>query len=980
MKKSLLSYSLSLILGLGAVASLPVFANSATQPTAITNTQQQLGFELIKTTINKSPTDKAIYQGIRLANGMDVLLISDDKANKSLMSVGLPVGSMDDPVKQQGLAHYLEHMILMGSKAFPETNSLDGFLTKNGGYNNAFTASDRTVYYLEVNNNAFDEAVARLADAFAQPLLSETNAKKEVNAVNAEMVRAKSNDGFLMHDVNLATANPNHPITKFAVGNKVTLSDKADSKLQDELVKFYQQYYSANLMKAVLYSNQPIEKLAKLAEQTLGKVENKKLTAPTVDMPFFRAEDKAVMIHYKPVKPSKMLAISFDMPEDKAQFKHKTGAYLAYVFNNNTDGTLSDYLIKQGLSDSGVQSVANHDVSRNRGDFTFYIELTDKGLAEQDKIISLVFQQIEAVKKAGIQQSYFDELKESLSQEFQHLQTEKSGNYVADLVSQMMSYPLENIIDQPYAIEQMDTQAINAKLAEMTLANVRILLVDDKAKTDKKTKYFEAPYAVHKISEQQKAKWLDFSQNPELKLPALNPYFATDFSLNESDNSRLKPQLIEAEQGTQIYAMPSHYFANEPKAKISLVLGITPKVEDLKQAVSAVLLGYMGDLVQSKIDFQASIAGMSASVSMAENGVVLQADGYTQNLAKLLKDKMVLFQQFTLSEDTLAQAKQRYLEALDRAEKENALRQANEVITRFSSYPYFEMAKQRAMIEQVSLADIQQMREKLLNKATSLRVLAVGNLSDNQVKQIATEVETVFNNQNSQIDLGRYLDINQSQRKLNHIKQISHEDNALTIAYFPKGYDELQGLSRASLLKDILSRWYFDDLRTDKQLGYVVYAYNTRIGTTSGLQFSVQSPTASPKEIMQHNERFFKESLAKLNAMSAEEFEKYRASLLEVLQHKPESLDQEFAEFVTDFSRGNGQFDRKAKVIELIKQLTKQDILDFYQQAIIDQTGFVFASQAVGKNPKISQVAELKGFEKVESVEALQKGFEIKRY
>ncbi|MDO9735358.1 pitrilysin, partial [Glaesserella parasuis] len=111
----------------------------------------------------------------------------------------------------------------------------------------------------------------------------------------------------------------------------------------------------------------------------------------------------------------------------------------------------------------------------------------------------------------------------------------------------------------------------------------------------------------------------------------------------------------------------------------------------------------------------------------------------TQNLAKLLKDKMVLFQQFTLSEDTLAQAKQRYLEALDRAEKENALRQANAVITRFSSYPYFEMAKQRAMIEQISLADIQQMREKLLNKATSLRVLAVGNLSDNQVKQIATE-------------------------------------------------------------------------------------------------------------------------------------------------------------------------------------------------------------------------------------------------
>lgn len=290
MKKTLLSYTLLLILGFTAP---PLFAKNNEKPTAYSNAaQSQLGFERINTTINKSPTDNALYQGIKLANGMEVLLISDEKANKSLMAVGLPVGSMEDPVLQQGLAHYLEHMILMGSKAFPETNSLDGFLTKNGGYNNAYTAPDRTVYFLEVNNNAFDEAVARLSDAFAQPLLDEKNAKKEVNAVHAEMVRAKSNDSFLMHDVNLATANPAHPITKFAVGNNLTLSDKAGSKLQDELVKFYQQYYSANLMKAVLYSNQSIEQLAKLANQTLGKVENKQLHAPQVTEPFFRAEDK----------------------------------------------------------------------------------------------------------------------------------------------------------------------------------------------------------------------------------------------------------------------------------------------------------------------------------------------------------------------------------------------------------------------------------------------------------------------------------------------------------------------------------------------------------------------------------------------------------------------------------------------------------------------------------------------------------------
>ncbi len=89
------------------------------------------------------------------------------------------------------------------------------------------------------------------------------------------MVRAKSHDGHLLHSVNLATANPAHPATKFAVGNKETLSDKPDSKLQTELEQFYKQHYSANLFKVVLYSNQSIDKMAKLAANTLGKMENK---------------------------------------------------------------------------------------------------------------------------------------------------------------------------------------------------------------------------------------------------------------------------------------------------------------------------------------------------------------------------------------------------------------------------------------------------------------------------------------------------------------------------------------------------------------------------------------------------------------------------------------------------------------------------------------------------------------------------------
>lgn len=980
MKKSLLSYSLSAMLVSG-LFSVPLFAeNQANQTAYNTVAAQPSGFELIKNTINKSPTDKAIYQAIKLANGMEVLLISDEKANKSLLSLGLPIGSMEDPEQQQGLAHYLEHMVLMGSKNFPETNSIDSFLTKNGGYKNAYTAADRTVYYLEVNHNAFDEAATRFADIIAQPLLLEKNAKKEINAVNAEMVRAKSSDGFLLRDVSLATANPAHPMTKFAVGNHTTLSDKKNSKLQDELVKFYQKYYSANIMKTVLYSNQPIEKLAKLAEKTFGTVANKNISVPKVDVPFLRDEDKGVFVNYKAIKPNKGLLISFDLPEDKAAFKSKTGGYLAYVFANNTQGTLSDYLIKQGLSDSGVSADYSADISRNRGSFTLTIALTDKGLAEKDKIISLVFKQIDEIKKAGIQASYFNELKESLSQSFQHLEIEKDGDYVAGLVSQMIDYPLDHIIDQGYIAEKMDEDAIKAILAQMNIDNARLVIINDKAETDKKTKYFQAPYSIAKLTAEQKAKYLDFSQNPSIQLPELNPYFATDFSLNPVDNSRIKPAQILQSKGVEIYAMPSRYFAQEPRAKIVLGFMISPEKDDLRQAVSAELLGYMYALDQSKLSFQAGVAGMGIGWSGDNNTLTLKVEGYTQHLAKLAKDIALSFSRFELKQEVLEQGKKRYLEGLERLEKENALSQANNVISDFSDYPYYEVDQQRKMVEQIQLADIEQIRSRFLTQMTGVKVLSVGNLSDQQVKAITDDVSSVIKNNQSALDAGRYVDINQTTRKLNYIKHISHEDNGFSLTFYPKGYGELEGVSRAMLLKDIIERWYFDDLRTDKQLGYVVYATTSRVGKTAGLQFLVQSPTASVEQIMQHNQRFFNESLEKLQKMSDQDLEKYRASLLEILRHKPESLDQEFDEFTRDFWRSNAEFDRKAKIIALIEQLSKQDIINFYKEAVIEQNGLVFASQAVGTNSKINQPAELKGFEKVTSIQQLQKEFEIKRF
>ncbi|MCT6866677.1 MAG: insulinase family protein, partial [Gilliamella apicola] len=152
--------------------------------------ENKISFPVLLEKIQQSDRDNRQYEVIELANQMRVLLVSDPKAAKSLGSLALPVGSLQDPKDQQGLAHYTEHMVLMGSKKYPEPSSFSEFLNRHAGSYNASTAAHRTAFYFEVENSALDTAIDYLADAIAEPKLDSNFADKERNAVNAEMTMA----------------------------------------------------------------------------------------------------------------------------------------------------------------------------------------------------------------------------------------------------------------------------------------------------------------------------------------------------------------------------------------------------------------------------------------------------------------------------------------------------------------------------------------------------------------------------------------------------------------------------------------------------------------------------------------------------------------------------------------------------------------------------------------------------------------------
>ena len=104
----------------------------------------------------KSPNDDRQYQYLELPNRMKVLLVSDPKADKAAAALTVGVGSTANPPGREGLAHFLEHMLFMGTKKYPEVDEYSAFIKKNGGMDNAFTGGNQTTYYFDIKPEALE--------------------------------------------------------------------------------------------------------------------------------------------------------------------------------------------------------------------------------------------------------------------------------------------------------------------------------------------------------------------------------------------------------------------------------------------------------------------------------------------------------------------------------------------------------------------------------------------------------------------------------------------------------------------------------------------------------------------------------------------------------------------------------------------------------------------------------------------------------
>lgn len=935
--------------------------------------QADTGWQPVKETIRKSDKDTRQYQAIRLDNGMVVLLVSDAQAVKSLSALVVPVGSLEDPDSHPGLAHYLEHMTLMGSKKYPQPDSLAEYLKMHGGSHNASTAPYRTAYYLEVENDALDGAVDRLADAIAEPLLAKKYAERERNAVNAELTMARTRDGMRMAQVSAETINPAHPGARFSGGNLETLSDKPGSPVHDALLAFRDKYYSANLMKAVIYSNRPLNELATLAVQTYGRVPNKNITRPEITVPVVTDAQKGIIIHYVPEVPNKVLRVEFRIDNNTAAFRSKTDELITYLIGNRSPGTLSDWLQSQGLVE-GIRGDSDPVVNGNSGVLAISATLTDKGLANRDRVVAAIFSYLQLLREKGIDKRYFDELAHILDLDFRYPSITRDMDYVEWLADTMIRVPVAHTLDSVNIADQFDAKAVQARLDEMTPQNARIWYISPDEPHNKKAYFVDAPYQVEKITPDRFAAWQKDEAGIELKFPELNPYIPDDFSLIAPAKRYTHPELIVDEPTLRVVYMPSRYFANEPRADVSVVLRNPQAMDSAKNQVMFALNDYLAGLALDQLSNQAAVGGIGFSTN-ANNGLMLNANGYTQRLPQLFSALLEGYFSYTPTEEQLTQAKSWYSRMMASAEKGKAFDQAIMPVQMISQVPYFPREARRALLPSITVQDILHYRDALKHNARP-EFLVVGNLSEEQAKDLARNVQKQLGTRGNEWCRNKDVLVDKKQNVMFE-KAGNSTDSALAAVFVPTGFDEYSSSAYSAMLGQIVQPWFYNQLRTEEQLGYAVFAFPVNVGRQWGMGFLLQSNEKQPAWLWERYKAFFPTAEARLRAMKPEEFAQIQQGVIAQMLQAPQTLGEEASKLSKDFDRGNMRFDSRDKVVAQIKALTPQKLADFFHQAVVEPQGMAILSQISGSQSGKADYARPDGWKVWKDASALQQSLPL---
>ncbi|PRQ34787.1 putative insulysin [Rosa chinensis] len=574
---------------------------------------------------------------------------SETKTAAAAMCVG--IGSMSDPVEAQGLAHFLEHMLFMGSTKFPIENEFGSYLSKNGGWSNAYTEAEQTCYYFVVKREFLKGALSRFSQFFVSPLMKREAMERELQAIDLEFNRVLQNDFCLLQQLQCYTSSPGHPFNKFSWGNKKSLVNAKEKgiDLREQIMKFYSDYYHGGLMKLVVIGGESLDVLEEWILELYGDVKS----GPQVNLEF-KAEGpiwkSGKLYRLEAVDNVHILHLAWTLPCLHRHYLKSPTYYLRHLLEHEGRGSLYFHLKARGWATFVSAPVEHYSVADV---FCMIIYLTDSGLEKIFDIIGLVYQYIKFLRQVLPQEWIFRELQDIGNIYLKFLEEQPQDYYALRLGGNLLHYPAEHAIYGDYLLENWDEKLIEYTLGFLRPENMRIDVIS-KSSTLSEDFQCDPWFGSHFTEEDIFPSLIDLWKDPQeidssLHLPEKNEFIPSDFSICsdvlDTANTSCPRCILDGPLVKLWYKLDSTY--KLPQANIYFRISLKEASGSVK---SSVLTQLYGDLLWDELNevvYQASVAQLGTSVSVYTNYLELKVSGFNDKIPTLLSKIMTTAKNFS---------------------------------------------------------------------------------------------------------------------------------------------------------------------------------------------------------------------------------------------------------------------------------------------------------------------------------------------
>lgn len=249
-----------------------------------------------------------------LANGMCVLTAEDHSSPTVAIQVWYHVGSKDDPERRSGFAHLFEHIMFKATKNM-KSEMMDRLTEDVGGFNNAFTNPDVTVYYEVVPSNYLETLLWAEADRLSGLTVDEPNFKSERSVVQEEFRQGVLAPPYGMLEYLIEQQSfLTHPYKRSTIGS---IEDLEAATLPD-VRAFHSTYYRPDNATLVVVGDFDAKQIDGWVDKYFAPIPKPAIPLPrvTVKEPARSAERR--ITHYAANVPLPAIAFTYLTPSEKS--------------------------------------------------------------------------------------------------------------------------------------------------------------------------------------------------------------------------------------------------------------------------------------------------------------------------------------------------------------------------------------------------------------------------------------------------------------------------------------------------------------------------------------------------------------------------------------------------------------------------------------------------------------------------------------